>query len=98
MKDDELSIFRRRNIGFVFQSYNLVPVLNAEENILLPVHLDGNKPDKDFTAQIIETLGLEENGRVCQTSFPEAGGGGWQSPAPWRPSLPLYWRTNRLVI
>jgi putative ABC transport system ATP-binding protein len=63
MKDDELTIFRRRNIGFVFQSYNLVPVLNAEENILLPIELDGNKPDKAFINQVLETLGLSQRRR-----------------------------------
>jgi putative ABC transport system ATP-binding protein len=60
MKDYELTIFRRRNIGFVFQSYNLVPVLNVEENILLPIQLDGNKPDMTFINKIMETLGLTE--------------------------------------
>ena len=58
MKDDELTIFRRRNIGFIFQSYNLVPVLNVEENILLPIQLDGNKPDTAFIERVIETLGI----------------------------------------
>jgi putative ABC transport system ATP-binding protein len=60
MRDDELTIFRRRNIGFVFQSYNLVPVLNVEENVLLPIELDGNKPDRAFVRQVVETLGLVE--------------------------------------
>jgi len=60
MKDDELTIFRRRNIGFVFQSYNLVPVLNVEENILLPIQLDGNKPDMVYIDHVIEVLGLSE--------------------------------------
>ena len=58
LKDEELTIFRRRKIGFVFQNYNLVPVLNVYENIVLPVQLDGRRPDKDYTHQIIETLGL----------------------------------------
>ena len=58
MKDDELTIFRRRKIGFVFQSYNLVPVLNVYENIVLPIELDGNKIDKRHIESIIETLGL----------------------------------------
>jgi len=58
MKEDELTIFRRRNIGFVFQSYNLVPVLNAEENILLPLQLDGNAADTAYVTQVIDTLGL----------------------------------------
>ena len=58
MRDEELTIFRRRKIGFVFQNYNLVPVLNVYENIVLPIQLDGNQPDKAYVDQIIETLGL----------------------------------------
>ena len=58
LKDEELTIFRRRKIGFVFQNYNLVPVLNVYENIVLPIQLDGNQPDKGYVDQIIETLGL----------------------------------------
>ena len=60
MKDDALTIFRRRSIGFVFQSYNLVPVLNVEENILLPLQLDGNTVDEKYVTQVIDTLGLSE--------------------------------------
>ena len=59
LKDEELTIFRRRKIGFVFQAYNLVPVLSAYENIILPIQLDGNAPDKAYVERIIETLGLE---------------------------------------
>lgn len=59
LKDEELTIFRRRKIGFVFQNYNLVPVLNVYENIVLPVQLDGGKPDAEHVDNIIETLGLE---------------------------------------
>jgi len=59
LKDEELTIFRRRKIGFVFQSYNLVPVLNVYENIVLPIQLDGNQPDKSYVDKIIGTLGLE---------------------------------------
>lgn len=59
LKDDELTIFRRRKIGFVFQSYNLVPVLNVYENIVLPVELDGREPDKDYVNDVISLLGLE---------------------------------------
>ncbi len=58
LKDEELTIFRRRKIGFVFQSYNLVPVLNVYENVVLPIELDGNSVDKKYVAQIIDTLGL----------------------------------------
>ncbi len=58
LKDDELTIFRRRKIGFVFQAYNLVPVLNVYENIVLPIELDGNAADKDYVNQIIDALDL----------------------------------------
>ncbi len=60
LMDDELTIFRRRKIGFIFQSYNLVPVLNVYENIALPVELDGQRPDGEYMDRIIKTLGLEE--------------------------------------
>lgn len=59
LKDEALTIFRRRKIGFVFQNYNLVPVLNVHENIVLPVQLDGKKTDKSYIDSIVETLGLE---------------------------------------
>lgn len=59
LKDEALTIFRRRKIGFVFQAYNLVPVLNVYENIVLPIELDGGKLDKKFVKRIVETLGLE---------------------------------------
>lgn len=58
LKDDELTIFRRRKIGFIFQSYNLVPVLNVYENIVLPIELDGNRADQGHLENILETLGL----------------------------------------
>lgn len=60
MNDEELTVFRRRNIGFVFQNYNLVPILNAYENIVLPIELDGTQIDKEYIAKIVETLGLSE--------------------------------------
>ena len=60
LKDEALTIFRRRKIGFVFQSYNLVPVLNARENIVLPIQLDGRQVDEDFLDKIANTLGLEK--------------------------------------
>ena len=60
MKDEELSIFRRRNIGFVFQNYNLVPILNVYENIALPVGLDGAAVDQNFMDEVVHVLGLEE--------------------------------------
>ncbi|MBD5474569.1 MAG: ABC transporter ATP-binding protein [Lachnospiraceae bacterium] len=58
--DEELTIFRRRNIGFVFQNYNLVPILNVYENIVLPVELDGDKADEKFLDDIVHMLALED--------------------------------------
>ena len=60
MTDEQLTIFRRRNIGFIFQTYNLVPLLNVYENIILPIGLDGETIDKDFINEIINMLSLEE--------------------------------------
>lgn len=74
MSDEQLTIFRRRNVGFIFQNYNLVPILNVYENIVLPIELDGNKVDKAFVTQIIETLGLTEK----TNQFPNNLSGGQQ--------------------
>lgn len=60
LKEEALTIFRRRKIGFVFQNYNLVPVLNVKENILLPIELDGGKPDRKYIQSIVEMLGIKE--------------------------------------
>ncbi|WP_414150856.1 ABC transporter ATP-binding protein [Acetobacterium carbinolicum] len=60
MSDEQLTIFRRRNIGFIFQNYNLVPTLNIYENIVLPIRLDGEKPDNEFIDKIVRALGLTE--------------------------------------
>ena len=74
LKEEELTIFRRRKIGFVFQSYNLVPVLSVWENIVLPVELDGGKLDKTYIDQIVQTLGLENK----LTNLPNTLSGGQQ--------------------
>mgnify|MGYP000313080761 FL=1 len=74
MTDEELTIFRRRNIGFVFQQYNLVPMLNVWENIVLPVKLDGKKIEKDYVNEIIDTLGI----RTKLENLPSALSGGQQ--------------------
>jgi len=60
MREEELTVFRRRNIGFVFQSYNLVPMLNVYENIILPIELDGNNVDEEYVKRIIDTLKLND--------------------------------------
>ncbi len=60
LNDEQLTIFRRRNIGFIFQNYNLIPMLNVYENIVLPIELDGQTVDQGFMGEIIDLLGLEE--------------------------------------
>lgn len=60
LKEEELSVFRRRNIGFIFQAYNLVPELNVEENIILPLLLDYKKPDKQYIDELVDILGLAD--------------------------------------
>lgn len=60
LDDNQLTIFRRRNIGFIFQNYNLVPTLNVYENIVLPIELDGETVDKKYVNNVIEILGLQE--------------------------------------
>lgn len=74
MESEELTLFRRRNIGFIFQNYNLVPILNVYENIVLPVELDGDTVDKLFLAKIVHLLGLEEK----LSSMPNNLSGGQQ--------------------
>ena len=74
MNDEQLTIFRRRNIGFVFQNYNLVPILSVYENIVLPVELDGDTVDRRFLEEVVEMLGLEEK----LQSMPGALSGGQQ--------------------
>ena len=74
LKDEALTIFRRRKIGFVFQAFNLVPVLNVYENIVLPIELDGNEVDGAYVEQIVEALGLKKK----KNSMPSQLSGGQQ--------------------
>lgn len=74
MKDEELTVFRRRNIGFIFQNYNLVSMLNVYKNVVLPIRLDGNKPDEIFVGKILTMLGLTEK----KTNRPNQLSGGQQ--------------------
>lgn len=74
LSDEEMSIFRRRKIGFVFQSYHLIPVLTVEENIQMPILLDHRKPDKEYTEYILEMLGIKDK----RKSLPSQLSGGQQ--------------------
>lgn len=74
LKDEKLAVFRRRKIGFIFQSYNLVPSLNVWENIVLPIGLDGKKVDTDYVMDIIRRIGMEDK----RKSLPNTLSGGQQ--------------------
>ena len=74
LDDERLTIFRRRRIGFVFQNYNLVPILNVYENIILPVSLDGERPDEDYIRRVIRLLGIQDK----LTDMPNNLSGGQQ--------------------
>ena len=95
LSDDALTVFRRRKIGFIFQSYNLVPVLDVYENIVLPIELDGNKVDKKHIHNIIHTLGISEK----MDAYPNQLSGGQQQRVAiaralllsWPMSLPAIW-------
>lgn len=74
LNESDLTIFRRRNIGFIFQNYNLVPILNVYENIVLPIQLDGEKPDRAFIKEIMQVLGILDK----KNSMPNQLSGGQQ--------------------
>ena len=97
-KDEQLTIFRRRNIGFIFQNYNLVPVLNVYENIVLPVELDGDTVDKHFMNEVVKMLALDEK----LNSMPNNLSGGQQQRVAIARALiakpDIFLLTNRLEI
>ena len=74
LSDEELTVFRRQRIGFIFQNYNLVPVLNVYENIVMPIWLDGKKPDEGFINEVVSLLGIEK--KLC--NMPDTLSGGQQ--------------------
>ena len=74
LKDEDLTVFRRQRIGFIFQNYNLVPVLNVYENIVLPIQLDGKRPDRAYVSEVVRLLGLEKK----LNNMPNALSGGQQ--------------------
>ena len=105
LKDEQLTIFRRRKIGFIFQNYNLVPVLNVYENIVLPVELDGGRVDNNFLNEVVGFLGLKDK----MNSMPSNLSGGQQQRVAiaralaarperlcWRMNLPATWTVKRV--
>lgn len=97
MNDEQLTIFRRRNIGFIFQNYNLVPILNVYENIVLPVELDGDTVDQKFMDEVVTMLGLEDKLKVCQIIFQVVSSREWRLQEPWLLNLQLCWPMNLQV-
>lgn len=77
LREEQLAVFRRKKVGFIFQNYNLVPTLTVEENILFPLDLDGSSPDMGYLQEIIELLGLQDK----MDAYPEALSGGQQQRA-----------------
>lgn len=69
LKDEQLAVFRRRKIGFIFQDYNLIPALNVWENIVLPIGLDGKKVNKDYVMSIVENIGMEDKLHVLPNTL-----------------------------
>lgn len=91
---EQLTVFRRRHIGFVFQNYNLVPVLNVYENIVLPVQLDGKKVDKKLMDEIVEVLGLQDKLENLPNNLSGASSSGYPLPAPCSPNRRSFWPMN----
>ena len=110
MTEEQLTVFRRKRIGFIFQNYNLIPYLTAYENIVLPVRLDGKREDRKFLEEDMAFYNKKRTGdfwkRRCifwnwkksfpiiPVIFPADSSSGWQLPGPWFPSRPLFWQMN----
>ena len=86
LNDAGLTRLRRDKVGFIFQQFNLLPTLTAQENILLPLAIAGRKPDPAWFDTVIETVGLARPARPpAQPSSPAASSSGWRAPGPWSP-------------
>ena len=93
LKDEELAVFRRRKIGFIFQNYNLIPSLNVWENIVLPMGLDKKKVDRKFVRDLTERIGIADKLKSLPNTSREL-----PLPVPWHPNLPSYWQMNPPAI
>lgn len=91
MNRNQLAVFRRRKVGFIFQNYNLVPDLNVYDNVVLPVELDGRHIDREFVQEILELLKLEDRTDAFPGCFREDSSREWPSPAPWPQNPVLFW-------
>mgnify|MGYP000046116401 CR=1 FL=1 len=95
MNDEELTIFRRRNIGFVFQRFNLIPYLNIYQNIVLPLELDHADIDSEFVKELIDELGLDDQIFKMPDELSEDSNKGLQSPGHWLQDRQLFWPMSR---
>lgn len=98
MNDEQLTIFRRRNIGFIFQNYNLVPILNVYENIVLPVELDGDTVDQKFMDEVVTMLGLEDKLKSMPNNLSGGQHREWQLQVLWLQNLRLCLPMNLRAI
>ena len=98
LKDEALTIFRRRKIGFVFQAYNLVPVLNVYENIVLPIELEVARSTRISYSRLYRPLGWMSVWMPCPINSPVVSSSVWQSPVRWRQHPLSFWQMNRQVI
>ena len=96
LNSEQATIFRRNHIGFIFQNYNLVPVLSVWENIVFPISLDGRRPDEKFIMESRSSacLAWRRSWTACPTISPADSSREWPLPGRWPLSLPLSWRTN----
>lgn len=88
LSDDELTIFRRRKIGFIFQQFNLIPMLNAWENIILPLKLDNKRVDKSISRILLGYWDWKRKATACRGSFQADSSRGWRLPGQWQLSHP----------
>ena len=95
MSEEQLTVFRRKRIGFIFQNYNLIPYLTAYENIVLPVRLDGKTEDKKFLKEIVRFLELDGKLATTQATFPAASSSVWRLQEHWYLNLRLSSQTSR---
>ena len=95
LNDKALTLLRRDRIGFIFQSFNLLPTMTAAENIVLPMRIAGRKPDEHWVASIVETVGLTGRLRTAPRSSPAGSSSESPRPGPWRPSPRSSSRTSR---
>lgn len=98
LTEEQLTVFRRRRIGFIFQHYNLIPYLTAYENIVLPVRLDGKIEDQKFWMRLYTFWSLRASFPIFRATFRAVSSKGWQLPARWYQSPPLSWPTSPPAI